>query len=133
MPKATTPQQSPQDAEQDEADPRLDEAAVEPSEEEPEGPLQRHGFRFLPLGRDRVGGKGHQQRDEDQGPNQHGLEQLFAEVWTRDVLSLRDRRMLLLGAIAALGERDTFNLIRFSALTEYSPQWITNTIALIVE
>ena len=32
------------------------------------------------------------------------LEQLFAEVWTRDVLSMRDRRLLLLGAIMAQGE-----------------------------
>jgi 4-carboxymuconolactone decarboxylase len=32
------------------------------------------------------------------------LEQLFAEVWTRGGLSIRDRRLLLLGAIAAMGE-----------------------------
>ncbi len=44
------------------------------------------------------------------------LEQLFAEVWTRDVLSLRDRRLLLLGAIAALGERDTFGIQLRAAL-----------------
>lgn len=36
------------------------------------------------------------------------LESLFAEVWTRDVLSMRDRRLILLGAIGALGEQDTF-------------------------
>ena len=36
------------------------------------------------------------------------LEQLFAEVWTRDGLSVRDRRLLTMGVIAALGERDTF-------------------------
>jgi 4-carboxymuconolactone decarboxylase len=33
------------------------------------------------------------------------IEQLFAEVWTRGELSMRDRRLLLLGAIAALGEQ----------------------------
>ena len=33
------------------------------------------------------------------------LEQLFAEVWTRGELSVRDRRLLLLGAIAAMGEQ----------------------------
>jgi 4-carboxymuconolactone decarboxylase len=38
------------------------------------------------------------------------LEQLFAEVWTRDALSMRDRRLLLLGAIAALGEGMTFGI-----------------------
>lgn len=32
------------------------------------------------------------------------LEQLFAEVWSRGELSIRDRRLLLLGAIAAMGE-----------------------------
>jgi 4-carboxymuconolactone decarboxylase len=37
------------------------------------------------------------------------LEQLFAEVWTReDKLCVRDRRLVLMGIIAALGEKDTF-------------------------
>jgi 4-carboxymuconolactone decarboxylase len=37
------------------------------------------------------------------------LEQLFAEVWSREhVLSVRDRRLVLMGIIAALGEKDTF-------------------------
>jgi 4-carboxymuconolactone decarboxylase len=36
------------------------------------------------------------------------LESLFAEVWTRQELSMRDRRLILLGAIGALGEKDTF-------------------------
>ena len=31
------------------------------------------------------------------------LEQVFAEVWTREELSVRDRRLLVMGAIAALG------------------------------
>ncbi len=44
------------------------------------------------------------------------LEQLFAEVWTRDVLSMRDRRLLLLGAIAALGESMTFGIQSKAAL-----------------
>ena len=38
------------------------------------------------------------------------IKSLFAEVWTRDVLSLRDRRLILLGAIGALGEKDTFGI-----------------------
>ena len=38
------------------------------------------------------------------------LEQLFAEVWTRDVLSIRDRRILLLGIIAEKGETMTFKI-----------------------
>ena len=36
------------------------------------------------------------------------LEQLFAEVWTRGEISVRDRRLLLLGAIAAMGEGDAW-------------------------
>ena len=38
------------------------------------------------------------------------LESLFAEVWTRDTLSMRDKRILLLGMIAALGEPMTFKI-----------------------
>jgi 4-carboxymuconolactone decarboxylase len=36
------------------------------------------------------------------------LEQLFGEVWTRPALSQRDRRLLVMGAIVALGEREAF-------------------------
>ena len=37
------------------------------------------------------------------------LEQLFAEVWTREEkLTVRDRRLVIMGIIAALGEKDTF-------------------------
>jgi 4-carboxymuconolactone decarboxylase len=38
------------------------------------------------------------------------LEQLFAEVWTREALSIKERRLVLLGIIGALGERDTFQI-----------------------
>lgn len=44
------------------------------------------------------------------------LEQVFAEVWTREQLSQRDRRLLIMGAIAALGERDTFAIQTRAAL-----------------
>lgn len=44
------------------------------------------------------------------------LETLFAEVWTRDGLSMRDRRLILLGAIGALGEKDTFGIQAKAAL-----------------
>ena len=36
------------------------------------------------------------------------LEQLFGEIWTRPALSQRDRRLVTMGVIAALGERETF-------------------------
>ncbi len=38
------------------------------------------------------------------------LEQLFAEVWTREALSVRDRRLLTMGVIAALGEQVTWGI-----------------------
>ena len=38
------------------------------------------------------------------------LKQLFAELWTRETLSLRDKRILLLGIIAEKGETATFKL-----------------------
>lgn len=44
------------------------------------------------------------------------LEQLFAEVWTRDVLSVRDRRILLMGIIAEKGESMTFGIQAKAAL-----------------
>ena len=44
------------------------------------------------------------------------LEQLFGEIWTRPALSLRDRRLLVMGAIVALGEREVFSIQVRSAL-----------------
>ncbi|WP_101757907.1 carboxymuconolactone decarboxylase family protein [Oceanicoccus sp. KOV_DT_Chl] len=38
------------------------------------------------------------------------LETLFAEIWTRDIISMRDKRILLLGMIAAQGEATTFKI-----------------------
>lgn len=38
------------------------------------------------------------------------LKQLFAELWTRDTLSMRDKRIMLLGMIAAQGESMTFKI-----------------------
>jgi 4-carboxymuconolactone decarboxylase len=38
------------------------------------------------------------------------LEQLFAEVWTREALPIKERRLVLLGVIGALGEKDTFQI-----------------------
>ena len=44
------------------------------------------------------------------------IENLFAEVWTREVLSIRDRRLILFGVIGALGEKDTFAIQAKAAL-----------------
>ena len=38
------------------------------------------------------------------------LKQVFAELWTRDTLSMRDKRILLLGIIAEKGETMTFKI-----------------------
>mgnify|MGYP001815273096 CR=1 FL=1 len=38
------------------------------------------------------------------------LKLLFAELWTRDTLSMRDKRILLLGIIAEKGEPNTFKI-----------------------
>ncbi len=38
------------------------------------------------------------------------LEQVFAEVWTRPALTVRERRLLIMGAIAALGESLTWKI-----------------------
>ncbi len=38
------------------------------------------------------------------------IDQLFAETWARPALSIRDRRLVALGAVAALGEGDMFEI-----------------------
>ena len=61
------------------------------------------------------------------------LESLFAEVWTREALSMRDRRLLLLGAIGALGERDTFGIQAKAALKngELSPEQLREVVIML--
>lgn len=44
------------------------------------------------------------------------LDQLFAEVWTRGALQVRDRRLLIMGIIAALGDGELFALQARAAL-----------------
>jgi 4-carboxymuconolactone decarboxylase len=48
--------------------------------------------------------------------NDFMLETLFGELWADETLSIRDRRLLLLGAIAAQGEDGTFSIQARSAL-----------------
>ena len=38
------------------------------------------------------------------------IENLFGEIWARDVMSIRDRRLLLMGAIAAQGQFDVYEI-----------------------
>lgn len=63
------------------------------------------------------------------------LEQLFAEVWTRDVLSMRDRRLLLLGAIAALGEPMTFGIQSKASLKngELTPEQLRECLLFLTQ
>lgn len=61
------------------------------------------------------------------------LEQVFAEVWTREELSVRDRRLVLIGIIAALGEKDTFQIQVRSALKngELTPAQVREALIMI--
>lgn len=61
------------------------------------------------------------------------LEQLFAEVWTREALSVRDRRLIIMGIIAALGERDTFAIQVRAAVKngELSPEQVREALITV--
>jgi 4-carboxymuconolactone decarboxylase len=61
------------------------------------------------------------------------LEQLFAEVWTREELSMRDRRLLLMGIIAEKGEANTFGIQAKAALKngELTPTELRETLTMI--
>jgi len=61
------------------------------------------------------------------------LEQLFAEVWTRDILEIRDRRLILLGIIAEKGEPMTFGIQAKSALKrgELTVEQLRETLLMI--
>jgi 4-carboxymuconolactone decarboxylase len=62
------------------------------------------------------------------------LEQLFAEVWTREEeLSMRDRRLLLMGIIAEKGEAMTFGIQAKAALKngELTKEQLRETLTMI--
>ncbi len=61
------------------------------------------------------------------------LESLFAEVWTRDVLSIRDRRLILLGVIGALGEKETFGIQAKASLknAELEPDQLREVLIML--
>ena len=63
------------------------------------------------------------------------LEQLFAEVWSRDVLSIRDRRILLMGIIAEKGETMTFGIQAKAALKrgELTPDELREFLLMIAQ
>lgn len=63
------------------------------------------------------------------------LEQVFAEVWSRDVLSIRDRRLLLLGIIAEKGEPMTWGIQAKAALKrgELTPAELRELLLMIAQ
>ena len=63
------------------------------------------------------------------------LEQVFAEVWTRPALAVRDRRLLIMGAIAALGEAATWKIQVRSAIKngELTPEQARETLIQLVQ
>lgn len=64
------------------------------------------------------------------------LRGVFAEVWTReDKLSVRDRRLLIMGVIAALGESMTWKIQVKSALKngELTPEQVRETLVQLAQ
>ena len=61
------------------------------------------------------------------------LKSLFAEVWTREELSIRDRRLILLGVIGALGEKDTFAIQAKASLKngELTPEQLREVLIML--
>ena len=61
------------------------------------------------------------------------VEGLFGEMWTRDVLSIRDRRLILLGVIGALGEKDTFAIQAKATLKneELTPEQLREVVIVL--
>jgi 4-carboxymuconolactone decarboxylase len=61
------------------------------------------------------------------------LESVFAKVWPRDVLSLRDRRLLIMGVIAAQGKGEVWGVHAKAALKkgEVSPEELRETLIIL--
>jgi 4-carboxymuconolactone decarboxylase len=61
------------------------------------------------------------------------LRSLFAEVWDRDILDLRSRRLLLMGVIASAGQVDTWKVQARAALRnrELSPDELRETLIML--
>ena len=58
---------------------------------------------------------------------------LFAEVWDRDVLDVRSRRLLLMGVIAAAGATDVWRIQAAAALAngELTPDELRETLVIL--
>jgi len=58
---------------------------------------------------------------------------LFAQVWDRDALDIRSRRLLLMGVIAAQGQTDTWKIQARAALRrrELTPEELRETLVML--
>jgi 4-carboxymuconolactone decarboxylase len=63
------------------------------------------------------------------------LEQVFAEVWTREALSVRDRRLLIMGVIAGMGESMTWGIQARAALKngELTPEQLREALIQLAQ
>ena len=61
------------------------------------------------------------------------LPTLFAQVWDRDVLDVRSRRLLLMGVIAAQGQTDTWKIQARASLRngELDPDELRETLIML--
>ncbi len=61
------------------------------------------------------------------------LRSLFAEVWDRDELDVRSRRLLLMGVITTLGQTDTWKIQARAALRnrELTPDELRETLIML--
>lgn len=61
------------------------------------------------------------------------METIFAGVWERDVLSIRDRRLLIMGVIAAHGQTDVWGIQAKTALKrkELTPDELRETLIML--
>lgn len=61
------------------------------------------------------------------------MESLFAKVWDRDVLPIRDRRLLLMGVIASHGQTDVWAIQAKAALKreELTPDELRETLIML--
>ena len=63
------------------------------------------------------------------------LEQLFAEVWTREALSVKERRLVIMGVIACMGEKDTWKIQAKAALKngELTPEQLREIVITLAQ
>jgi 4-carboxymuconolactone decarboxylase len=61
------------------------------------------------------------------------MRSLFAQVWTRDIMSIRDRRLLLMGVLAATASVDAWKVHARAALKngELTEEQLRETLVLL--